>query len=446
MLRDLSLRRESHNYGKRVRGSENANLHADSATSAVNLAKKAHDSAKDSTQTALDSTTNLTHDSARDSANFTSDSTANRTDSAPQIPQNVLDSTTFATQITQDSARDSTKDSTQSAQIFTTNNAQDSAKSTDSATIPQAQAEQRVLEISMMTSFLLAAFGMCFGLVIGSRTIVFDGFVSLMAVGLSWLSVVTSRYIYKEDDDTFQYGYVRFEPMVNLFKALVLVLVCVYAFVNAIGEIAHGGYEIKLGSAVIYTICAFIFCFIVYAYTGIYAKKLESDLIKVDNVEWGVDCVLYLGAIIAFGAIYLAHLDIVLGTFPSLEPLLTQTLPRYIDPALLCVLSLMLCISPIRICIANFKDLMMVAPKELDEKITEIMEDLSNEYGFKDYDTHVAKSGRFFMVEVNILMQNFILRSVDDFDKIRAKIEKDLEIPSYKIWLSVSFTGNPKWL
>ena len=125
----------------------------------------------------------------------------------------------------------------------------------------------------------------------------------------------------------------------------------------------------------------------------------------------------------------------------------SSAIAYYIDPALLAVLSLLLCISPIRIAIANFKDLIMVAPPEIDNKITHIMESLSEEFGFSDYDTHVAKSGRFYMVEVNILThENFKPTTMKEFDSIRERIEKALEIPSYKIWLSVSFTANPKWL
>ncbi|RDU64953.1 cation transporter [Helicobacter didelphidarum] len=302
-----------------------------------------------------------------------------------------------------------------------------------------AQKEQFVLKASMFSALLLAIFGIGFGIAIQSMSIVFDGFVALVSVGLGALSVVTSRYIYKEDDETFQYGYVRFEPMVNLFKSLVLVLVCVYAFINALESIINGGYEVQLGGAVVYSLCAFIFCAVLFSYTLIFTRLLESDLIKVDNTEWKIDCVLYLGALMAFGIIYF---------MPFFLPKnIVEMLARYIDPVLLCVLSFLLCASPVRIAVANFKDLMMVAPKEIDEKITQIMEALSTEYDFSDYDTHVAKSGRFYMVEVNILTdKHFKPMSMMEFDSIREKIEKALEIPSYKIWLSVSFTANPKWL
>lgn len=297
-----------------------------------------------------------------------------------------------------------------------------------------AQKEQFTLKVSMYSALILAIFGISFGIFVKSMAVIFDGFVALISVGLGALSVITSRYIYKEDDDIFQYGYVRFEPMVNLFKSLVLVFVCVYAFINALQSIIHGGYAVELGGAVAYSLCAFVFCAILFIYTLFYTRLLESDLIKVDNTEWKIDCVLYLGALSAFGVIYF-----------MLSP--ESALAMYVDPLLLAVLSLMLCVSPIRIAIANFKDLIMVAPSEIDDKITQIMESLSKDFGFSDYDTHVAKSGRFYMVEVNILIdKNCKISSVAEFDCVRDRIENSLDIPSYKIWLSVSFTGNAKWL
>ncbi|WP_299547262.1 cation transporter [uncultured Helicobacter sp.] len=296
------------------------------------------------------------------------------------------------------------------------------------------QKEQFVLKVSMFSALLLAVFGIGFGIFVQSMAVIFDGFVALVSVGLGALSVITSRYIYKEDDDIFQYGYVRFEPMVNLFKSLVLVFVCIYAFINALKSIIHGGYAVELGGAAIYSLCAFIFCAILFAYTLLYTKSLESDLIQVDNTEWKIDCVLYLGALIAFGII-------------AFLPQTNTTFALYVDPILLAILSLFLCISPTRIAIANFKDLIMVAPIEIDERITEIMERISKEFNFKDYDTHVAKSGRFYMVEVNILTEeNFQPKNIQQFDIIRDRIAESLMIPSYKIWLSVSFTANPKWL
>lgn len=312
---------------------------------------------------------------------------------------------------------------------------------------PKAQntKEQKVLKVSMFSALVLAIFGIGFGIVISSLSIIFDGFVAFISVGLGALSVITSRYIYKEDDDIFQYGYVRFEPMVNLFKSLVLIFVCVFAFISSLSSIFGGGYEVDVGGAAVYGVCAFVFCLALFIYTRIAYKHLESDLIKVDNIEWQIDCVLYLGAIVAFGMVWVLFSPLeILSAQENLKEF--HSLARYIDPALLCVLSVLLCVSPTKIAIANFKDLIMVAPKELDEKVSAVMERLSAKYGFNDYDTHTAKSGRFFMIEVNILVGKDFNVPVAHLDSIREEIEIALAIPSYRIWLSVSLTTNPKWL
>lgn len=349
----------------------------------------------------------------------------------------------------------------------------------------QAQSikEQRVLKVSMLSALVLAVFGVGFGVWAKSLAVVFDGFVCLVSVGLGALSVVTSRYIYKDDDEIFQFGYVRFEPMVNLFKSLVLVLVCVYAFINAVSSLFSGGYEVEFGGVAVYSGFALVFCFVLFIYTRQACRALESDLIRVDNTEWKIDCALYAGAIAAFGLVYLsvsqisalagenlAHLKDLNTTTNALN--LSENLTNlstlsnlsfihefwldcvffidkfshYIDPFLLAVLSLALCVSPLKIAVANFKDLVMLAPPALDERIMQLMQEVSAKHGFKDYDTHTAKSGRFFMVEINILVDRDFAGSVASLDTIREEIEQALAIPSYKIWLSISFTTKAKWL
>ena len=347
----------------------------------------------------------------------------------------------------------------------------------------QSVKEQRVLKVSMISALVLAVFGVGFGVWAKSLAVVFDGFVCLVSVGLGALSVVTSRYIYKDDDEIFQFGYVRFEPMVNLFKSLVLVLVCVYAFINAVSSLFSGGYEVEFGGVAVYSGFALVFCFVLFIYTRQACRALESDLIRVDNTEWKIDCALYAGAIAAFGLVYLsvsqisalagenlANLKALNATTNALN--LSENLTNlstlsnssfihefwldfvffidkfshYIDPFLLAVLSLALCVSPLKIAVANFKDLVMLAPPALDERITQLMQEVSAKHGFKDYDTHTAKSGRFFMVEINILVDRDFAGSVANLDTIREEIEQALAIPSYKIWLSISFTTKAKWL
>ena len=299
----------------------------------------------------------------------------------------------------------------------------------------QSQKEQFVLKISLYCAVILAIFGITYGIYIGSKAIIFDGLVAFLSTILILLSVMTSKFIYKEDDDIFQYGYMRFEPMVNLFKSLILLILCAYALINGIQEILDGGYEVKFDKAMLYSFFSMLLSIGIWLYTAYQAKILSSPLISVDSLEWFIDSVLYMGGFLVFGAVWLFDKE-------------SQTIwARYLDPALLVLLSMILAVMPLKVFIKNLADLVMVAPKDMDDKIDTLLQNISKKYNFSDYDTHVAKSGRFFMIEVNILMgESFKIQNIDEMDLIRDEIEQGLDIPSYKIWLSVSFTKNPKWL
>lgn len=301
--------------------------------------------------------------------------------------------------------------------------------------IQQSKKEQFVLRISLACAVILAIFGICYGLFIGSKAIVLDGFVAFLSVALTFLSVITSKYIFKEDDDIFQYGYTRFEPMVNVFKSLILLLVCIYALINGIHGIISGGYEVHFGGALIYSFFSMILSIGIWGYTYYRGLRLDSPLIKVDSMEWFIDSILYLGGFVAFGIVWFLDKD---GT---------SEWSRYVDSILVVVLSFILAIMPLKVFMSNLADLAMVAPKDMDDKLSLVLEQVAKTYNFHSYDTHVAKSGRFYMIEVNILMDNnFKIQTLDEIDEIRTQIEKGLELPSYKIWLSVSFTKDPKWL
>ena len=299
----------------------------------------------------------------------------------------------------------------------------------------QSQKEQFVLKISLYCAVILAIFGITYGIYIGSKAIIFDGLVAFLSTILILLRVMTSKFIYKEDDDIFQYGYMRFEPMVNLFKSLILLILCAYALINGIQEILDGGYEVKFDKAMLYSFFSMLLSIGIWLYTAYQAKILGSPLISVDSLEWFIDSVLYMGGFLVFGAVWLFDKE-------------SQTIwARYLDPALLVLLSMILAVMPLKVFIKNLADLVMVAPKDMDDKIDTLLQNISKKYNFSDYDTHVAKSGRFFMIEVNILMgESFKIQNIDEMDLIRDEIEQGLDIPSYKIWLSVSFTKNPKWL
>ena len=83
-----------------------------------------------------------------------------------------------------------------------------------------------------------------------------DGFFSLIGFGMSLLTMRVARLVRQPDDQWFHFGYARFEPLLNLLKGIVILGVCGLSLASAIQALLHGGRELNLGPAVIYSILA----------------------------------------------------------------------------------------------------------------------------------------------------------------------------------------------
>ena len=108
--------------------------------------------------------------------------------------------------------------------------------------MPQAAAEQGFLKLSIAVTVAVASAGVVFGLLSGSMSIVFDGVFSAIDAAMSGLALFVSRLVSRvADNRRFQFGYWHIEPMVLAFNGGTLMLLCFYAFLNAVGSFLDGG-------------------------------------------------------------------------------------------------------------------------------------------------------------------------------------------------------------
>src|SRR4029077_7745094 len=110
----------------------------------------------------------------------------------------------------------------------------------------QAGAEQRILRLSIGVMVIVALFGVVFGLLSGSLSIVFDGVFSAIDAAMSGLALFVSRLVSRETTKhrRFQFGYWHIEPMVLAFNGGTLMLLCFYAFLNAVASFLEGGRQL----------------------------------------------------------------------------------------------------------------------------------------------------------------------------------------------------------
>ncbi|WP_157015623.1 cation diffusion facilitator family transporter [Mesorhizobium xinjiangense] len=295
--------------------------------------------------------------------------------------------------------------------------------------------EQRLLRLSIAVTVVVGLAGIVSGLFTWSRAIVFDGMYSLVDAMLTTGSLAVSKLVAQEGSRRFQYGYWHLEPMVEVFGGAILALACLYAAVNAIAGLLAGGHDVAYGFGAIWAGLLCAISLLMAAYIRRHARALGSPLLALDARSWLVSGFLSLALLVGFLiAVALGQS----GTAAHWVP--------YVDSIVLLAIALAMLPMPVRPALQAMRDVLQVAPGELDRKVHSVMDALVGELGFADYTSHVAKVGRARFIEIHILVPpDYRIGTIADADNIRNIIAQRLEAHSPQFWLTVDFTADRAW-
>lgn len=298
-----------------------------------------------------------------------------------------------------------------------------------------AAAEQRALKLSIVVTGLAGTMDIAVGFAMGSRAIVFDGMYSLVDVMLTFGALAVSKLVMQEPSERFQYGYWHLEPLVGTVQSALLTLTCVYAVINGAQGLMSGGHRVAYGAGMVWAGMMAVACFGMAAYVSRIARRQASMLLDVDARAWLVSAFLSLGLMLAYG------LAVVLARYGQ------EKWVPYVDPAVLLVLALALLPVPLKALLVAIRDVLEMAPEELDRKVRSIMDDLVEERGFLTYSSHVAQTGRGRFVEVHVLVSpDYPVRTVGEVDAIRREVSARLGASWPQVWLTVDLTSDPAYL
>jgi predicted Co/Zn/Cd cation transporter (cation efflux family) len=298
-----------------------------------------------------------------------------------------------------------------------------------------APVEQQILKTSIVVTFLLAIGGIVFGLISGSLAIVFDGMFDMVDVAMSLLAFFVARLLTSEGDRRFQYGYWHVEPMVLVFNGSVLILLCIYALVNAIGSLLSGGRELNFDSASSFVLLMSVVSTAMYFYIRQKNHKINSDFLRLDTQSWLMSATISISLFIAFGIATL------------LDGSRYQYLTPYVDPFILALLTTGLLFVPMASIRNGMRDIFRIAPHSLDEKVTKFLDELTISHGFKTYSSYVAKIGRAQFIEIHIVLPlNYPISGVEELDAIRTEIAEAMGGNSPQRWLTIAFTTTEQWI
>jgi cation diffusion facilitator family transporter len=302
--------------------------------------------------------------------------------------------------------------------------------------MPQGGAEQRLLKLSIGVTVMVSLFGVVFGLLSGSLSIMFDGVFSAIDAAMSGLALFVSRLISRDQlNRQFQFGYWHIEPMVLAFNGGTLMLLCFYAFINAVDSFLAGGRRLAFDWAIVYAVTVCVVCFGMYFYERRLNKRIASAFVGLDAQSWLMSAAITSALLVAFVAAS-AMSD---SSYAALTP--------YGDPVVLAVLTICLVFVPICTVRKALGEILLITPPELDAHVRSVMKRVVEEYRFKSFTSYVAKVGRAQFIEIHIAVDpDRSIDSVGTADVVRREIAEALGGEDPHRWLTIDFTADPHWL
>lgn len=295
--------------------------------------------------------------------------------------------------------------------------------------------EQRVLVYSIALTIGTAVIGILFGLLSGSLSIAFDGMFSVIDAAISSLALLVARLLTKDGSRRFQHGYWHIEPLVLAFNGGILIILCCYALVNAIGSILDGGRALAFDWAIGYTLIDCVACVGMFLYQRRRNEVINSDLIRLDMQGWLMAAVISAALLLAF------------VVASALQGTAYAGLAHFADPVVLAVLSICLLPLPVRTVVRAWGEILLITPSELDLRVSRIMDGIVASHGFARYTSYVAKVGRARFIEIHVaLPPGYRPDDVASQDAVREEIARAIGDDGPQLWLTIAFTADATWI
>ncbi|MCV2358343.1 MULTISPECIES: cation diffusion facilitator family transporter [Roseateles] len=296
--------------------------------------------------------------------------------------------------------------------------------------------EQRALLLSVVGVLVLAGGSVIWGLIIDSDIVILNGVFSMLSAVSGGLSLLAARLVVRPEDRRFPFGYAHVEPLVHTVNGVFMLLMCLYAALNGIEGMRHGGHETDAEGVILFAVATALFCLAAGAWEWVLARRIGSQLMLNDAKEWLMDAAFSLVTFAGFA---------VLPLLPEPQHSLWA---RYADPAMVTVLSLLFLLVPIDILRESLREVlrMAVPEDELVQRIDVVLADLRARHDIVSATHHVVRTGRTVFVEIDFVVgPRFTVQRIAQQDQLREEIRAAIGISLDEAWLTVSFFEDPRW-
>ena len=296
--------------------------------------------------------------------------------------------------------------------------------------------ERRSIIISIVASATFGILGIVISIASHSGAVFLDGLFSLTFAIVGLLTLYVSQLVSRPSDDSYPFGYATFEPMLNLFKGLLIGFALVYAVWTAIRTILTGGQDITAEGGILYAVIAVVGGAIVVVLLKRYAKQSGSPIVDVDAKNWTVDTLISS----AVGVAFVATLLIQNSDWSDLAP--------YADPVIMLAIVAIAAPQPFQTIRENLRQIVGRAPSQhVQDNVAALVEEAIDDVPHVETHLRIVDVGRYIHLHVYVIISPDTRETIDirRHDQIRRKIYERVAREYRHLSLDVAFTMDRRW-
>lgn len=287
--------------------------------------------------------------------------------------------------------------------------------------------------MSLVATVVLGTGALVWGLVAGSRVMIFDGVYTLTGIALTWVSMIAANVAAASPTAEYPFGRHGATPLAISLQGAALLGTVVYGLSDAMIAIAEGGSATEPVQVLLYGLVSATACLSIVLLLRVHGR--QSDLVRAELVSWQAGLV--LSGVFALGGAVAIVLPVDrLGAASD-----------YVDPLLVIVASFIVLPLSLRLVRSGIRELLEAAPeRELADAIDAAI-DAGTAAGIPDNRTlpaptvRATKLGRRVYVDVDFTVEDRGW-SLNEEDQVRRAIAAHLNQLGYRVWAAVKITAD----
>lgn len=298
------------------------------------------------------------------------------------------------------------------------------------------QLEKRSIIITIVASLSFGLIGILISLLSRSGAVFLDGLFSLIFAVVGVVTLYVSSLVQRPRDDQYPFGYATFEPMLNLFKGVLITSALLYGVWTAVSALLTGGQDVSASGGVIYAVIAVVGGTGLVIVLRIFAKRSGSPIVEVDAKNAVIDTLISA----AVGVAFVVTILIQNSDWSDWAP--------YADPIIMLAIAVIAAPQPYQIIRENWGQLMGRAPdSQVRDRINDIVESALGDVPHTETHIRTTEVGRYMYVHIYVIVP----RETDDpvdvrlHDRIRRRVYNDLSKEYRHLALDLAFTMDLMW-